>query len=79
MAIPYPNYESSIRGGSDIWDTLQASVILSADYFSSSLPPTITLNPTNQSGVVGSTSTYTAAASGTEPITGQWQVLRITV
>lgn len=37
--------------------------------------PTITLNPTDQSGAVGTTSTYTAAASGTAPVTGQWQVL----
>lgn len=35
--------------------------------------PTITLDPTNQSTSVGGTSTYTGAASGTEPITYQWQ------
>jgi hypothetical protein len=37
-------------------------------------PPTVTTHPTNQSATAGTTATFTAAASGTGPITVQWQL-----
>jgi autotransporter passenger strand-loop-strand repeat protein len=37
-------------------------------------PPSITQNPTNVAVSVGSTATFTAAASGSPPPTAQWQV-----
>ena len=37
------------------------------------VPPTLTLQPTNQSGVVGANITLAAAATGTAPLSYQWQ------
>jgi hypothetical protein len=38
------------------------------------IPPVITLQPTNQSAIVGSTVTFAISATGTGPLSYQWQM-----
>ena len=42
-------------------------------------PPTITTQPANQSVAVGQTATFTVVASGTAPLTYQWQKNQVNI
>jgi hypothetical protein len=48
-----------------------AMAILTVD--AAAMPPTITAQPANQSVTVGQTATFTVAATGTAPLSYQWQ------
>lgn len=70
MSVPLPQIDyprgSLPRGGGDIWDTPQASVVLADDMFAAAAPSGITLTGNN----VASTATSTQGAVGQTHVLG---------
>ena len=55
------------------------SITSSAAILTVNSPPTITTQPANQSVAVGQTATFTVVASGTAPLTYQWQKNQVNI
>ena len=55
------------------------SITSSAAILTVNSPPTITAQPANQSVAVGQTATFTVVASGTAPLTYQWQKNQVNI
>lgn len=73
-----PKFSRWPRGGSLQWSTPGAGDVLRREFFRQpGVAPTITVQPTDQSGTVGGTVTFTGAATGVPAVTYQWQVLKV--
>ena len=78
MTVPFPQSDliRAIRGGADLWDSVQAGVILTEDYFNitpAGIAPSITTQPSNQSAVAGTSASFSVVAAGDPTLTYQWQ------
>lgn len=77
-SIKFPQFDLplGITGSSAMDDESPAGLILAEEYFGEPLvAPLITVEPTNQSGYVGGTATFTATVTGNPAPTFQWQYL----
>ena len=63
------NWAIYAKGGTET----VCNMIVTATANPSAVPPTMTTQPSSQSIIAGQTATFSAAASGTAPLTYQWQ------
>jgi len=71
--VGFIQYSSTLTGDSRVLDPSPST---GADYWANvnvpPIPPTITQQPSNASGLTGNPQTFTVAATGTQPLAYQW-------